>query len=723
MARGAVPSSPPSPSWPVVNFDYAFGYPHRITVALPDSSNKTLVDCAPGQVTLSWTYDNLLTLPVATFETPRTQWHVVLRPEVDGQKFPQSAWHRAEGWLPVLEDDFTSPTVKGRMEVVGGGRAAMVRMEFTSLDPAQSHRVGIDCTVPGDWLGVNPAFVDPTDPLRAHDALLAGWMARADRVILVALGGEKYAGGDDTLYPAVTLRPGETKVVWLVRPYEAYQSMLPELRRRDWAGEFSDGKEIWRKLIGHASRLTLPDAGVRNAYYSGLADIFIMREPVPGGYIGTTPGTEMYRAANPIESAIASIDLVQTGMSVEAATGYRLSLDLQDFDGCWDEREGWAHDCWFASGFKSWFVMEDYLDTRDRDFLATVFPRMMASTRWQGRERARTRVLFNGRRSLDYGLMPPGMGDAGLRNGTSLYGVFLPHNIWALYADKLTVRAAEFLGLTREAAEAREIYEAGRADLLAAIRGGAIQEAGYRWIPGVAGKTTGSRWGALNAASPCGLLAPDDELITGTIRKMESRMSPGGIPIHTGWMEDGMWVAITVDNLGETLLLRGDGDGFAKYLYATLNHGTPLYSWCEERGPEPGAKKTSGDRQHLWTPAAVVRAIRDGLVFEDGDTLHLARGVDRSWLLRGPVGGKNLQTHFGPVSYQLAYDAFGARVEGNVTLAAGHLPARLIVHVRLPSGAAIWAVSDSSARIIEGGSALEWTNPAGNLSFSANVGK
>ncbi len=131
---GRTTAAEPAPAWPVVNFDYAFGYPHRITVALPDSSNKTLVDCAPGQVTLSWTYGNLMTLPVATFETPRTQWHVVLRPEVDGQKFPQSSWHRAEGWLPVLEDVFTSPSVRGRLEVVGGGRAAMVRMEFTSLD-------------------------------------------------------------------------------------------------------------------------------------------------------------------------------------------------------------------------------------------------------------------------------------------------------------------------------------------------------------------------------------------------------------------------------------------------------------------------------------------------------------------------------------------------------------------------------------------------------------
>ena len=143
---------------------------------------------------------------------------------------------------------------------------------------------------------------------------------------------------------------------------------------------------------------------------------------------------------------------------------------------------------------------------------------------------------------------------------------------------------------------------------------GAIQEDGYRWIPGVPGNSGGSRWGVLYAAFLCRLLPPEHELITGTIRKFESRMSPGGLPIHTGWMKDGMWVAITLDNLAEVLLMRNEGDAAARYLYAVLNHGTPLFSWCEERGQEPGAKECSGDRQHLWTPVAVGRFLRDAMV-------------------------------------------------------------------------------------------------------------
>ena len=67
----------------------------------------------------------------------------------------------------------------------------------------------------------------------------AGWKARADRVILAAVGGEDYKLSPNTLHPTLQLAPGETKTLWLIRPYRVYESMMPELRQRDWAQEFA----------------------------------------------------------------------------------------------------------------------------------------------------------------------------------------------------------------------------------------------------------------------------------------------------------------------------------------------------------------------------------------------------------------------------------------------------------------------------------------------------
>ena len=444
------------------------------------------------------------------------------------------------------------------------------------------------------------------------DNLVAGWNERADRVLILGIGADAYwlqadrsPPGPRNMVLVWNLKPGERRGGWIVRPYHGYAADLPELRKHDWAREMEQGKKEWRDLMARACKLSIPDAGVFSAFWACFGDLFIMREPAAGGYLVGVPGSEGYRAGNSGEAGIVAVALDQFGLHHESLAGYRVALDYQEADGNWNDYKGWGHTCWGGSGLKSWFIMEHYRLTADKKFLADAYPRMLASSRWNERQRARTRPA-GGERPLTYGLLPRGMGDCGLMNDGDLYGVFVPHNMWAVYADRCTVEAAEILDKTDDLPELKKIHETARADLLSAIERGAIRQQDYRWIPGVPGKTSGSRWGVLNAAFPCELLPPDHELITGTLRKIESNMSPGGIPMHTGWLANGMWVAITLDNVAEVHLLRGNGDAAARYLYATLNHGTPLVTWCEERGPEPGSSNCTGDRQHLWTPVAVV---------------------------------------------------------------------------------------------------------------------
>ena len=283
------------------------------------------------------------------------------------------------------------------------------------------------------------------------------------------------------------------------------QADLPELRKHDWAKEWEQCKKEWHDLLDRALKLSIPDAGVTNAYLACLGDLFIMREPMSNGLIGNVVGTEQYRSGNPFEPAIVAVALDQNGMHKESAAGYKVNLDMQKSDGNWADYQGWAHLMWGASGFKCWAIMEHYRLTGDKQYLAEMYPRMIASSRFQERQRARTRTDEN-KRSMTYGLMPRGMGDGGLSNDGDLYGVFFTHNIWAVYADRCSLEAAEILGKTEDVRRTEKIYETARDDLLAALDRGAIKEKDYRWIPGVPGKTSGSVWGSLNIAYPCGLL-------------------------------------------------------------------------------------------------------------------------------------------------------------------------------------------------------------------------
>ena len=709
---------------PAVNFHYAFAPPHRITVALPDSSNKTLVDALPGKLQMSWTYEDLIYYSFKGFWTPPTKWKVVIEPQIDGHPFAQSKWERARDYLPVLRNTYHDGGGDLELEIAGGATAAIGKITLTNSS-THAETMTLRCEVPGNFTGYNPAWVDHQ---AAADHLLAGWQAPADQVVILGIGADEYPVAAATVMTLKwNLKPGETRVAWLIRPYKSDEDDVAALRNKDWGNEFDSAEKVWVDLLDRASRVIIPDREVRNAFYACLADLFIMREPIAKGYIATIPGTEGYRSApNPFEAAIVAVALDQVGLHELSDLGYRVDLDIQEPNGDWTEKKYWSHLMWGASGFKAWVVMEHYWLSGDTAYLEKRYPQMLASSRWQEKQRARTRILdAAGQRPLTYGLMPRGMGDAGLMDGNDMYGVFYPHNIWAVYADKLALEAARILNRPQDAKELEGIYDRGKEDLLVALDRGAITESdGTRWISAVPGKVTGSRWGALNALFPTELLSPSDKLIDGTLKYIERNMSPGGIPVHTGWMKDGMWVAISLDNVAEAHLVRNEGDTAIKLLYATLNHGTPLYTWCEERGEEANTDKTSGDRQHLWTPVAVVRFLRDALVMEQDDQLHLARGIERTWLASGQeVGIEDAPTHFGTLTYRFSLDPAKTKLTGVIDFPASKVPYNATLHCRLPDGLRVISVDKASEVTVTGdGAALEWSHPHGTVHFDAQVG-
>jgi hypothetical protein len=707
---------------PIVDFSHAFGYPHRMTVTLPDSSDKTIVDVHPDRLGLQWTYGNLRSTPPLAYMPLRADWSATLWAEMDGRRMPLGTYGRAEGFLPVLACEFRDRAAAVRLEIAGGATGMVAHVRLWNTDD-RIHRFDLGLTIDTTHAEV-PGYIIEGDPL---DYVLAGYAERADRILFLAVGAECPLRRDtagSTLGMRWEVRAGQGAEGWLARPYAAFEHEAPRLRRHDWAREFAGAATAWRKLLNRAIEMKIPDPGVRNAYYACLADIFVMREPVVGGLVAGVPGTDVYRCPNATEPLAACVALDQAGLHAEAAAGSRLALEQQAEDGNWAEPWGWGHRCWFSSGLRAWTVMEHYRLTGDRAWLEEQYPRMLASSRFQEGRRAATRAADEAPRPLTHGLMPRGVGDCGLDAGDGLYGVFYPHNFWAVLADALALEAARILGRRREAPALEAIYKQAFDDLAASLEAGCIEEDGERWIPGSPACARGSRWGALNAAFPCGILPVDHPLVTGTLRRMAARLSPGGLHLHTGWMAEGMWVAISLDNVAAVELRRGNADEFSRLLYASLNHGTPLYTWCEERGAEPGTAETSGDRQHLWTPMAVVRAVRDALVMEEPGGLHLGRGAARHWLGRGePVGVSKAPTHYGPVSYEMSLDESGSRVTGAVEFPSRSGLEWAVLHLRLPADRKVKSVApQTGAALLPDRTGIRWEKPRGTISLSVEVG-
>jgi hypothetical protein len=120
---------------------------------------------------------------------------------------------------------------------------------------------------------------------------------------------------------------------------------------------------------------------------------------------------------------------------------------------------------------------------------------------------------------------------------------------------------------------------------------------------------------------------------------------------------------------------------------------------------------------------AVVRFLRDALVMEEDAVLHLARGIDRSWLDSGrEVGIENAPTHFGRLSYHFRLDREKTRLAGEIIFPESTTPYRATLHCRLPENLRVFAVDKASkASLAADGSALEWDNPHGTIHFEASV--
>lgn len=710
-----------------VDFSHAFAPPHRLTVCLPDSSDKTIINCLPDRLWVGWTYENLIGAPIAAYQPVISKWGVTLIPSVDGKPLPKYEWKRSEGFLPALDARYSGDDGSVAVEVTGCKSAAAMKISVANTSSVP-HRYELKCEGgvgpwPGapDWTVVNRNWTDRALPA---DALIAIGNGRSNRLLVAALGNMTCEALRSGMTLSWNLAPGQSAHAWLIRPYDADAGDLPSLRERDWDHEVDAAKSEWKNLIASAATVSIPDPMVDLAFKACLADIFVMREPVAKGKIAGIPGTEAYRCVNPGEPLIAAISMDQLGMHEQAGEQLEVPVSIQGDNGDWCDPEGWAKDFQAASGFKAWSVMEHFRLTQDRKFLEEAYPRMLASSRFQEKQRAGTRVLADGKRPVTYGLMPRGRGDCGLWDGSDDYGIFLPHNIWTVFADRLTLEAASILNRTADIPELEDIYENANRDLIAALRGGAIREDGFEWIPGVAGKTSGSRWGVLNALFPCRILSAQDPLITGTIRYMEANMSEGGLPLNTGWLKDGLWVAMGLDNLGQAQLERGNGDAFANYLYAVLNHGNPLFTWCEERGKEAGSAICAGDRQHLWTPVAVVRGVRDALIMEDGSGLHLARGSAREWLASGETMGiENADTHFGRISYGIRYDRASGQVTGDAVFPEDSGLEWAVLHVRLPEAKIAKVVAPAGSPVMPDGESIKLIKPRGRVSFVLDLEK
>jgi len=131
----------------------------------------------------------------------------------------------------------------------------------------------------------------------------------------------------------------------------------------------------------------------------------------------------------------------------------------------------------------------------------------------------------------------------------------------------------------------------------------------------------------------------------------------------------------------------------------------------------PGDNNCTGDRQHLFTPVAVIRCVRDMFVMEEDDGLHIGRAVHRSWLAsEQAIGVCNAPTHFGEVSWELQYNEKAGKISGWVKFPESSLLSWAKIYVRLPEDKKIKSVvSKSTVKVLPDRNVLAIQSPKGQV--------
>ena len=124
--------------------------------------------------------------------------------------------------------------------------------------------------------------------------------------------------------------------------------------------------------------------------------------------------------------------------------------------------------------------------------------------------------------------------------------------------------------------------------------------------------------------------------------------------------------------------------------------------------------------QHLWTPEAVVRCTRDIIIMEEGNTLHLLRGIARGWLASGEyIGIEKASSHFGEISFKIRFDKNKSQLTGEIHFAKENQNFKTILHCPLPEK--IEVVKASGATVLPNGSGIKFVKCLGDISFTATV--
>jgi hypothetical protein len=266
---------------------------------------------------------------------------------------------------------------------------------------------------------------------------------------------------------------------------------------------------------------------------------------------------------------------------------------------------------------------------------------------------------------------------AGPYDNELVNGHYTSHNLWAL----LGLREAEHIGLVagdfKQASRARLLYAQFYPVFMKRLAAMTSKAQGYI-PPGMDDPDAGYDWeNASGGVYPFLVLPPDHPWVTATLNMerdykyregimtwgpnawVGKQASDQGKPFDPLYLHDYDTFQVT-----EALLARGEQRKVVEDLYSTLVHTSSTHAGFET-GIRPWDNRDPDGNYppHGWFAARFNELVRNMLVREDGETLHLASALAPDWVAPGQsLGIWRGATNFGLVDMTIKSHSDGADI-------------------------------------------------------------
>ncbi|MGH9325120.1 MAG: hypothetical protein ACRD2B_00310 [Terriglobia bacterium] len=442
---------------------------------------------------------------------------------------------------------------------------------------------------------------------------------------------------------------------------------IKDLKSSGFNAAFKRTEEFWGKRLDAGIQISLPEKVVTEAFKANLIFDMMARERVDGYTIQTVNDLQYHafwlRDGSHIMNAY---DLAGFPNLVRRSLPFFLTF--QKRDGLFISQSG-QYDGW---GQALWTLGRYYQFSHDRGFAQSVLPAVVRAVDWL--EYAREKDPLH--------IMPAA--NPGDDEFNDVRAHVTGHNFWALAGLKEAIVLAKAVGAESDVHEFQQDYNDYHQVLFRLLDQIGAKDGDY--IPPGIDIAGGQDWGNMNAIYPEMLLPASDPLIAGTLRRVREEYAEG-LMTYAGRLHDYIGFTNT-----ETELILGERHQAVKDLYAELAHTSSTHAGWEV-GPYPWTTRDFGNdlAPHGWFAAEYVTLLRNMLIREQGDSLHLLSAVSPDWTEPGDtIEVSNAPTEFGRMGMECRFSRSGMRMALQTSFARP--PGRIVIHMP-------WFVTAKSASV------------------------